>query len=148
MIAFAALRISGDRLVPDDITKIVHIQPTQAYAKSEHYSTGPRSPNLVGRTGIWYFSTDGVVAGHDLVKHLDYIVRLLEADPGTTVVRPRLQQLTRSLGLQVTVSCFWHGPENARRPSIPRSVSEFLKSVPAHIVRDFDDEPRHGRRAA
>jgi hypothetical protein len=60
--AFATLRISGDDLVPIEITKIIKIRPTKAYAKGEHYSGGPRSPDLIGRTGVWFFATDGVVA--------------------------------------------------------------------------------------
>jgi hypothetical protein len=59
---FATLRISGDDLVPIEITKIIKIRPTKAYAKGEHYSGGPRSPDLIGRTGVWFFATDGVVA--------------------------------------------------------------------------------------
>jgi hypothetical protein len=58
--AFATLRVSGDDLVPSEITKIIKIIPTKAYAKGEHYSGGPRSPGLIGRTGVWFFATDGV----------------------------------------------------------------------------------------
>src|SRR5258708_27993652 len=84
--AFATLRVSGDDLVPNEITKIIKIVPTKAYAKGEHYSGGPRSPDLIGRTGVWFFATDGVVTGNNLNDHLAFLARLLlpgseEADP-------------------------------------------------------------------
>jgi hypothetical protein len=62
--AYATLRIAGDKLVPEQVTQILKVVPTTAYAKGEHYSGGPRSPDLIGRTGVWYFCTDGIVAGN------------------------------------------------------------------------------------
>jgi hypothetical protein len=142
------LRVSGDDLVPDEVTKIIKILPTKAYAKGEHYSGGPRSPDLIGRTGVWYFATDGVVAGNHLADHLAFLSRLLLPGSGEAGPLPRLQQLLRRRSLRVYVTCFWHGPEDARKPSIPRSVTDLLKLIPAEIETDFDVDERAGRHAA
>jgi hypothetical protein len=80
--AFATLRVSGDDLVPDEITKIIKIRPTMAYAKGEHYSGGRHSPDLIGRTGVWFFATDGVVAGNQLAGHLAFLARMRLPGPG------------------------------------------------------------------
>jgi hypothetical protein len=117
--AFATLRVSGDNLVPSEITKIIKILPTKAYAKGEHYSGGPRSPDLIGRTGVWFFATDGVVAGNSLTDHLAFLARLLLPGSGEPGPLPRLQQIVRRRSLRVSVSCFWHGSADAKRPSIP-----------------------------
>jgi hypothetical protein len=146
--AFATLRVSGDNLVPDEITKIIKIVPTKAYAKGEHYSSGPRSLDLIGRTGVWYFATDGVVAGNNLTDHLAFLARLLLPGSGEPGPLPRLQQLLGRRSLRVSVSCFWHGPADARRPSIPRSVTDLLKLIPADIETDFDVDERPSRHAA
>ena len=146
--AFATLRVAGDDLVPDEVTKILKIVPTTAYAKGEHYAAGSRSPDLVGRTGVWFFSTKGVVAGSQLADHLAFLARLLLPGSGETGPLPRLQLLLRRRSLRVAVSCFWHGPAGARKPSIPRSVSDLLKLIPAEIETDFDVDERPSRHAA
>ena len=146
--AFATLRVSGDDLVPNEITKLIKILPTKAYAKGEHYSGGPRSPHLIGRTGVRFFATDGVVAGNNLSDHLAFLARLLLPGSGEAGPLPRLQQLLRRKSLRVSVTCFWHGPADARKPSIPRSVTDLLKLIPAEIETDFDVDQRPSRHAA
>jgi hypothetical protein len=146
--AFATLRVTGDDLVPNEITKLIKILPTKAYAKGEHYSGGPRSPDLIGRTGVWFFATDGVVAGNNLADHLAFLARLLLPGSGEAGPLPRLQQLLRRRSLRVSVTCFWHGPAEARKPSIPRSVSDLMKLIPAEIETDFDVDERPSRHAA
>ena len=146
--AFATLRVAGDDLVPDEITRILKIVPTTAYAKGEHYSAGSRGADLVGRTGVWFFSTKGVVAGNLLADHLAFLARLLLPGSGEAGPLPRLQQMLRRRSLRVSLSCFWHGPAGARKPSIPRSVTDLLKLIPAEIETDFDVDERPSRHAA
>ena len=146
--AFATLRVAGDDLVPDEVTRILKIVPTTAYAKGEHYSAGSRSADLVGRTGVWFFSTKGVVAGNLLADHLAFLARLLLPGSGEVGPLPRLQQVLRRRSLRVSLSCFWHGPAGARKPSIPRSVTHLLKLIPAEIETDFEVDERPSRHAA
>jgi hypothetical protein len=54
----------------------------------------------------------------------------------------------RRKSLQVSLSCFWHGPANAKKPSVPRSITELLKLIPADIETDFDTDEQSGRHAA
>jgi hypothetical protein len=146
--AFATLRVAGDDLVPDEVTKILKIVPTTAYKKGERCSVGSRSPDIIGRTGVWFFSTKGVVAGDQLADHLAFLARLLLPGSGEAGPLPHLQQLLRRTSLRVSVSCFWNGPAGTRKPSIPRSVSELLKLIPAEIETDFDVDERPSRHAA
>ena len=134
--------------MPNEVTNILKILPTAAYAKGEHYSGGPRSPDLIGRTGVWYFSTRGVVAGNQLADHLAFLARVLLPGSGEAGPLPRLQQLLRRKSLNVSLSCFWHGPADARKPSIPRSVTDLLKLIPAEIETDFDTDERPSLHAA
>jgi hypothetical protein len=146
--AYATLRVAGDQLVPEQVTRILKVVPRTAYSKGERYSGGPRSPDLTGRTGVWYFTTDGVVAGNRLQDHLAFLMRLLTPASGNIGPLLPLQQLLRRRSLRMVVTCFWHGPAGARRPSIPRSVTETLKSLPAEIETDFDLDQRSDRHAA
>ena len=148
VMTFATFRVVGDALAPDQVTRILKIVPTQAYAKGERYDGGPRSPNLIGRTGVWYLSTRGIVASDKLSDHLEFIVRLLQNGNARTAPSRTLRQLLRRHDLRADVSCFWSGPAGARRPSIPRSVAAKLKTLPAGIETDFDTDAEPRRRAA
>jgi hypothetical protein len=122
--------------------------PTAAYAKGERHSAGPRGPDLIGRTGVWYVSTKGVVEGNQLADHLAFVARLLLPGSGQAGPLPSLQQLPRRGTLRVSLSCLWHGPADARKPSTPRSAIELLKLVPAELETDFDVDERPSRHAA
>ena len=54
---FATLRIVGDQLLPEQVTRIFEVTPTRAYAKGQTYWGGKRTGNLVGKTGVWYLAT-------------------------------------------------------------------------------------------
>jgi hypothetical protein len=146
--SFATLRLAGDDLAPDKVTKVLKIVHATAYAKGAHYAAASRSPDLVGRTGVWFFSTKGVVAGNRLADHLAFLARLLLPGAGEAGPLPRVLQLVRRKSLRVSVSCFWYGPVGARKPSIPRSVSDLLTLIPAEIETDFDADERPSRHAA
>src|SRR5690348_2084392 len=88
--AFATLRLAGDALDPDEISRVIKEQPTRAYRKGQKYRTGPHGPEIVGKTGVWYFSTRRKIPSRDLIDHLEALVRLVSpfADDGK-----RLSQL-------------------------------------------------------
>jgi hypothetical protein len=41
------VRVGGDDLAPDEVTKVLRIVPTTAYAKGEHYAAVPCGPDLI-----------------------------------------------------------------------------------------------------
>src|SRR5580698_3957562 len=77
--AFLTFRVTGDKLTPAEITKILRVPPVSAYSKGEKYSAGPRSMDLVGKTCVWYLSTDILVASNQLVDHLGVLLRILSS---------------------------------------------------------------------
>jgi len=147
---YAMLRVSGDSLDPDEVTRALRIVPTIAYRKGEKYFAGERTGELVGRTGVWCLSTEGIVASDNLHHHLSHVLGLLI--PGRQDIDPLLHLravLARRNDLRVLLSCFWHGRAGARRPAIPRSVTELLKLIPADIETDFaTDSDESARRRA
>jgi len=146
---FATLRIVGDRLIPAQVTRILKIVPTRAYAKGETYHGGERTGDLVGKTGVWYFATDRVVASSELVDHLIFLAHLLCGSSPESVPLTRLNALVKRRSLRVVISCFWYGRIGAKPPAIPRAVAEFFRLLPAEIEADFDtDEEPEARRFA
>jgi hypothetical protein len=105
--ACATFRVTGDQLVPEQVTRVLRIVPTLAYAKGDHFTIGPSSSVLIGRTGVWYFCTDGIVAGNRLRDHAMFLVT--QVVPGPEAIGP-LQQLLRRKSLRAVTTCFRHGP--------------------------------------
>jgi hypothetical protein len=138
--AFATLRFAGDALDPDEISRVIKEQPTRAYRKGEKYRTGPHGPEIVGKTGVWYFSTRRKIPSRDLIDHLEALVRLVSpfADDGKRL--SQLRDIMQQENLKAHVTCFWRGPPGAGEPSIPTVVSEPLERIPADIEVDFATE--------
>jgi hypothetical protein len=146
---FATLRVVGDQLVPEQVTRILKIAPARAYAKGQTYCGGERTGNLVGKTGVWYFSTDRVVASDNLVDHLMFLVNLLHGSSPEVIPLTRLRSFVQKQSLAAVVSCFWYGRIGAKPPALPRAITEFFKLLPAEIETDFDtDEELETRRFA
>jgi hypothetical protein len=146
---FAALRIVGDQLVPEQVTRILKIIPARAYGKGETHHGGERTGDLVGKTGVWYFATDRVVASNHLIDHLMFLVNLLRESSPQAIPLASLHTLLQRKSLTAVVSCFWYGRVGAKPPTIPRAVTEFFRLLPAEIETDFDtDEEPAARRFA
>jgi hypothetical protein len=136
---YVTFRVVGDILDPDQITRTLRVVPTVAYAKGEKYPAGKRTGELIGRTGVWCLSTDGVVASDNLRYHLAYFLGILIPGRQDAVPLLHLQGLlSRNKTLRADLLCFWHGRAGAKRPSVPKIVSQVMKSLPATIETDFD----------
>lgn len=138
--ALATIRFTGEHLVPDQITQILQIRPTQAYKKGEIYAAGPRSPQLKGRTGVWYFSTDTVLASRQIEDHVACLIGLLLPAPDKIERLAEVKRLIAKRGLKAHVTLFWHGRHKAKKPTIPPIIPEFFKILPADVELDFEVE--------
>lgn len=136
---FASLGFVGDRLQPRHVTAILGISPTKSWRKGEPFRPGPRSPEIVARTGTWWLSTEGLVAGPDLDAHLAFLVALILPEGDADRIE-RLRETMRAENTVARVGCFWHGDAGARPPAIPRfAVAAFMR-LPAEIETDFDTD--------
>jgi hypothetical protein len=132
LAAFATLRFVGDRLDPGTLSRIVGTSPTLAYRKGEIYHPDRRSSPAIAPTGMWYLSTRRLLASHDPIAHLRYLLALLPPDRLNA-----LRALLRQNGVEASVSCFWHGRSGARAPTIPPDIAAVFHSLPAEIETDF-----------
>ena len=107
---FATLRFAGDALDPDEISRVVGQQPTRAYRRGQRYKPGPRSPEVTGKTGVWYFSTKRNVPSKDLRDHLDALVSLVLPVADEDKRLRELHDIMERRNLQAHVTCFWRGP--------------------------------------
>jgi hypothetical protein len=135
---YITFRVVGDSLAPEAITKVLRAVPTVQYAKRQTYFAGPRTSELIGKTGLWSLSTDKLVASNNLRDHLAYLLGVLI--PDRQDANPLFQLhtlLTKHQDWRTDLSCFWHGRLGAKRPSIPKFVTEVMKFLPAAIETDF-----------
>jgi Domain of unknown function (DUF4279) len=129
---FATFRVAGDNLVPDEVTKLLRIKPTLAYAKGQLY--GPR--HLKGRTGVWFLSTDGVVKSNSLKDHVSWLLEVV-------LNYKLLPKFVAENSLHAVLTCFWHGPSGVSAPIIPADLGDWLKKQHIQLETDFesDDNP-------
>src|SRR4051794_19568025 len=83
---YASLRVVGDNLDPQQVTRILKVVPTIAYAKGEKFEARAEEKERTGRTGVWLLSTDRIVASDNLHDHLAYILGVLI--PGRQDAKP------------------------------------------------------------
>ena len=138
--AFATLRFAGDALDPDEISHVVKEQPTKAYRKGQTYRSGPHGPDIIGKTGVWYFSTRRKVPSKDLSDHLNALERLIAPFGDQESRLKKLRDIMASKNLQAHVTFFWRGPTGTQSPSIPSVASVVLRRLPADIEADFGNE--------
>jgi|307.fasta_scaffold11764_3 hypothetical protein len=128
--AFATLRFAGDRLDPDEISQILHIQPTKITKKGER-----------GRqVNIWYLSTDKLIPGNELMDHIGFLLYLLFPAPGDVRRVITLRDLLKRKHLESHVTCFWHGKSRVRKPVVPEVVHKLFELISADIQTDFASE--------
>jgi hypothetical protein len=138
--AFATLRLAGDALDPGQISRVLEEEPTRAYSKGQRYRLGPRSPEVTGKTGVWYLSTRRKIAGNDLADHLDALVSVISPFADADKRLRELREIMRRDHLQTRVTCFWRGPPGAPKPSILFSVTNSLGRLTANIEVDVTNE--------
>ncbi len=150
-ITYASLRVRGEGLDPDQVTRIMHVVPTTAHRKGDRSPPRGRAGEIVARSGVWLLSTEDLVASANLAHHIAHILGVLV--PGRQDVGPLVKLhalLAHNRGLKADIALFWHGRAGAKRPSVPRVLSEVAKLIPATIETDFDtdeEEPEQRRYA-
>jgi Domain of unknown function (DUF4279) len=136
--AFATLRFAGDALEPDEISSVIKERPSRAYRKGEIFRPGPRSPEVTGKTGMWYFSTRRKIQSNDLADHLNALERLISPFGDRDGRLKELRDIMERRNLQAHVTFFWRGPPGVQRPSISPVATATLLRLPADIEPDIE----------
>ena len=96
--AFASLRLFGDELVPDTVTHLLHVQPTDVAPK------GLKTALASGRvrtapTGRWLLATQEHLASTNLESHIKWLLDRIES---TGVSPADIPGVSRA-----EICCFW-----------------------------------------
>ena len=131
------LRFAGDELDPAEISGVVKEKPTRVYKKGQTYWPGPRSPEITGKTGVWYFGTNHKVQSTELADHLNALERLISPFADQDSRLEELREIMERRNLEAHATLFWRGPPGVRQPSIPSAATAALRRLPVDIERDF-----------
>jgi Domain of unknown function (DUF4279) len=94
---YASLRVAGDALDPDEVSRVLGIQPSLTRRKGEPHGRS----GAINSTGVWILSSEGAVQSKRLEVHLRYLLERIEGRA------PDLQRYVRQRGLELDVPCFW-----------------------------------------
>jgi hypothetical protein len=75
---FASLRLYGDDLVPDDVSRLMNLQPTDAAPKGFR-TPAPRGKVRLAPTGRWILSTEDQICSTVVEDHLEWLLDRLDA---------------------------------------------------------------------
>jgi len=70
----STLRVFSDHITPDEITKLLQIEPTSAFRKGDSYSHG----KLKRKANGWFYSTEQLSSSKDTRRHIDLILATLD----------------------------------------------------------------------
>jgi hypothetical protein len=139
--ACATLGFAGDKLDPAEISAVLPVHPTRAHRKDEVFHAGKRAGELRGRTGLWFFDTDGIVQSDHLLPHLTVIHDLLwPAGPVRNARVMALRDVLRHSGAHAQITAFWRGPAGYTQPIIPDTLRRLAAELGADIETDFATE--------
>ena len=71
---YSTLRVFSDELAPDEITKILQIEPTRTFRKGDSHTGG----RLQRKTNGWFYSTEKLCDSKDTRRHIDMILVALD----------------------------------------------------------------------
>jgi uncharacterized protein DUF4279 len=71
---YSTLRVFSDDISPGEITKLLQIEPTDAFRKGDSHNLG----KLKRKTNGWFYSTKKLSVSKDSRRHMDLILATLE----------------------------------------------------------------------
>jgi len=126
---FATFRLSKEDLNPDDVSRLLGLEPSRVQRKGEpQYPKNPDSP-LRFRSGGWHLSTQGHVESRDLRRHVDWLLERLEPK------RDVLLRLSRE-GCAMDLICFWCSASGQGGPWLDAALMRRLADLALAIRFD------------
>lgn len=99
-MTYAQLRIYGDDLDPEIITKNLGLTPSSSQKKGEERENS-LGRKLVFKLGGWFLSSEGFIQSKDVRRHLDWLLQKLNPAKGS------LLEIQKTTGLTMDVNCIW-----------------------------------------
>lgn len=93
---YSTLRVFSDDLAPDEITKLLQIQPTKAFRKGDSHTRG----RLHRKANGWFYCTKEMSASKDTRRHIDLILKAFDKKVAC------IKKLHRA-GCKIDITSYW-----------------------------------------
>lgn len=97
---YVRLMIFSGEFHPDEITKLLQIQPTVANFAGEKV-TNSRGLTREVKDSMWFLSTESNISSKDIREHIDWLVETIYPH------RESLSKIQEMDGVKVTLKCVW-----------------------------------------
>jgi hypothetical protein len=132
---YATLCVYSDDIDPDEITKIIGIEPTSICRKGEVRTQNPKVKNPYYKMNGWFYGTKDASNSRDSRRHLDI---LLDGPLKQREVTSALRE--RGCRLDVTIFYLYRGGGPTISPDQMRGMADADIDVWWDLYRDHDDE--------
>ncbi len=124
---YASLRIIHRDLDPSEITKLLGVEPVEAFRAGDLH---PPKPDRVWEYGGWFLSSRDVLASRDLRRHLDWLLQRIIQRRGVFVML-----LTRDY--IIDVPCYWRSAYGHGGPVLSPSQMRGFADLNIDVWIDF-----------
>jgi hypothetical protein len=96
LATYSTLRIFSDDLGPDEITRLLQTEPTEAFRKGDLHSKG----KLRRKTNGWFYSTKKLSNSRDTRRLVDMILTMLDGKADAV-------KALQSKGCKIDITSYW-----------------------------------------
>lgn len=129
LIAHATFRVLGEDLDPDDVTRLLGIEPTQALHRGQLVptSTSVRRQEM----GVWLLKSEGKLASTSLERHLLFLLETIEPHAAA------LRDLRVAQRATADFFCFWLSATGHGGPIFSAELMQRVAATGAELGIDF-----------
>lgn len=129
LLAHATFRVLGPALDPEDVTRALGLQPTQALRRDQLV---PMAAHVRRQeSGVWLLKSEGLISSTSLERHLIHLLDLIEPRADA------LRELRREQDVSADFFCFWMSATGHGGPIFSADVMLRVARVGAELGIDF-----------
>lgn len=123
---FVTLRIYSDTIIPEEITNILQVQPSESVTKGEVYGINSKK---VRKINGWFLTSESFVDSKDCRRHFDFLADKI------LPIKNELKAL-QNKDCEIDISCFWSSENGQGGPTL--SPKQLKKLVELELEIWFD----------
>lgn len=121
---YATLRIYGDQLEPDELSRRLGLKPSESQTKGR-----PTEQQGLASVGGWFLSSKRQIESRDVQRHLGWILDQISDR------EPVLKEL-QAQGFEMDVFCFWVSAHGHGGPELSHEIMQRPSSLRLKIGFD------------
>lgn len=112
---YAMLRLFSNDVGPDEVTALLGVVPTDAFAKGALFGE-----SRTRRFNAWFLSSEGAFDSRDSRRHIDWIISKIMG-------RSRELAGLQARGVDIDVSCYWVSAGQGGPVLSPRQMKDLVE---------------------